>query len=52
MRDYQTQLDHALTESQWIIDISTMQMDRIKNNHIGYVDDQQMLKTIKAVGEA
>lgn len=52
MRDYQPQLDQELTKSQWIIEISTMQTDRIKSNHLGYVDDQQMLKTIKAVSQA
>lgn len=52
MRDYQPQLDHNLTKSQWIIDITTMQTDRIKNNYLGYIDYEQMRKTIKAVSEA
>jgi len=52
MRDYQPQLDHNLTLSQWLIEITTMQTDRIKNNYLGYIDDVQMMKTIKAVAEA
>lgn len=52
MRDYQPQLDFELTKSQWIIEITTMQTDRIKNNYLGYIDDNQMLKTIEAVSEA
>ncbi|MEM4282815.1 MAG: ABC transporter substrate-binding protein [Candidatus Woesearchaeota archaeon] len=52
MRDYQPQLDFELTKSQWIIEITTMQTDRIKNNYLGYIDDDQMRKTIKAVSEA
>jgi NitT/TauT family transport system substrate-binding protein len=52
MRKYQPQLDPSLTKSQWIIEITTMQTDRIRNSYLGYIDDNQMLKTIKAVSEA